>query len=201
MVCQKGTLAAERVRNMYDYIIVGAGSAGCVLAYRLTQNPEISVLLLEAGGSDDLPEIHEPAAAPTLFHTAVDWDYFTEEEPHLHNRKLHWPRGKVLGGSSSINYTVYVRGHRHDYNRWQELGNTGWSYDDVLPYFKKAEDQERGASAYHGERTELRVANPLSNDFMKRSDIRICGRRVVINAVVTVAERRKLHRKPSRFVI
>src|ERR1700753_2027187 len=100
----------------YDYIIIGAGSAGCVLANRLTEDPNASVLLLEAGGNDTKPEIHDPAAATTLFHTDVDWDYSTEEEAHLNNRKVYWPRGKVLGGSSSSNFMVYSRGNRRDYD-------------------------------------------------------------------------------------
>lgn len=132
---------------MYDYIIVGAGSAGCVLANRLTEDPETSVLLLEAGRNDDLPAIHDASLAPSLLGTPVDWAFFTEPEPHLHNRKIFWPRGKVLGGSSSTNFLLYMRGNRYDYDHWQELGNNGWSYADVLPYFKKAEDQEHGASA------------------------------------------------------
>src|SRR5215472_16055459 len=99
---------------MYDYIIVGAGSAGCVLANRLTEDPETSVLLLEAGGNDDVPQIHNPTPtdALKLLQSAVDWSYFTEEEPHLNDRRIFWPRGKVLGGSSSINFLVYVRGNR-----------------------------------------------------------------------------------------
>src|SRR2546429_7956945 len=106
---------------MYDYIIVGAGSAGCVLANRLTENLETSVLLLEAGGNDDLPAIHDATAAPSLLQTAVDWAYFTEEEPHLKHRKIYHPRGKVLGGSSSTNFMTYARGNQHDYDYWQEL--------------------------------------------------------------------------------
>jgi choline dehydrogenase len=161
--------------NMYDYIVVGAGSAGCVLANRLTEDPENSVLLLEAGGNDDAEEIHNPAKFIDLLGTAVDWVYFTEEEPHLNNRKIYWPRGKVLGGSSSTNFMGYVRGNRHDYDRWQELGNKGWSYADVLPYFKKIENYEGKASDYRGRGGPLTVTdvpsiNPLTSAFIKAGE-------------------------------
>ncbi|QBD80391.1 choline dehydrogenase [Ktedonosporobacter rubrisoli] len=156
---------------MYDYIIVGAGSAGCVLANRLTEDPKTSVLVLEAGSNDDIPAIHNPSAAFSLLGTAVDWAYETEEEPSLNNRKLSWPRGKVLGGSSSINLMLYVRGNPSDYDRWQELGNAGWSYIDVLPYFKKAEHWDKGSSAYRGKGGPLTVTdvpsvNPLTEAFL-----------------------------------
>lgn len=157
---------------MYDYIIVGAGSAGCTLANRLTEDPQVSVLLLEAGGPDTQQEIHIPAAFSKLFKTPLDWEYYTEEEPQMANRKMYWPRGKVLGGSSSINAMIYIRGHRHDYDSWREEGNEGWGYTDVLPYFKKAENQERGPSEYHGvggplNVADLRYVNPLSRAFVE----------------------------------
>jgi choline dehydrogenase len=157
--------------NAYDYIIVGAGSAGCVLAARLTEDLRTRVLLLEAGGKDTAKEIHIPAAFSKLFKTAVDWDYSTEPEPQLHNRKLYWPRGKVLGGSSSINAMIYIRGNPADYDGWRELGNPGWGFADVLPYFKESEDQERGASELHGTGGPIHVAdprcvNPLTRAFL-----------------------------------
>ncbi len=157
---------------MYDYIIVGAGSAGCVLANRLTEDPSVKVLLLEAGGADSRREIHIPAAFSKLFQTACDWAYFTEAEPQLENRKLYWPRGKVLGGSSSINAMIYIRGNRKDYDQWAALGNPGWSFADILPYFKKSQNQERGPSEYHGTGgplnvSDLRSANPLSLAFVE----------------------------------
>jgi len=157
---------------VYDYVIVGAGSAGCVLADRLTEDPQTTVLLLEAGGPDDAQEIHIPVAFSKMFQTARDWTYYTDEEPHLNHRKLYWPRGKMLGGSSSINAMIYIRGNRYDYDHWRELGNEGWSYSDVLPYFKKAENQERGPSEYHGSGGPLNVMDrpytgPLSEAFIE----------------------------------
>jgi len=156
---------------MYDYVIVGAGSAGCVLANRLTEDPTISVLLLESGGTDTAWEVHIPAAFSRLYQSAYDWSYYTEEQGQLKQRKVYIPRGKVLGGSSSINTMIYMRGNRYDYDHWCALGNQGWSYVDVLPYFKKAEHQERGASAYHGvggplNVADLRFVNPLTRVFV-----------------------------------
>ena len=130
---------------MYDYIIIGAGSAGCVLANRLSEDPTVKVLLLEAGCRDTRKEIHIPLAFSKLFKGPCDWTYFTEPEAQLGNRSLYWPRGKVLGGSSSINAMIYIRGNRADYDQWRDLGNPGWAYADILPYFKKSEKQERGA--------------------------------------------------------
>lgn len=155
----------------YDYIVVGAGSAGCVLAARLSENPSTRVLLLEAGGRDSRREVRIPAAFSKMFQTPQDWSYYTEAEPHLDQRKLYWPRGKMLGGSSSINAMIYIRGNRRDYDHWRDLGNPGWGFDDVLPYFKKSENQQRGASEYHGTGGPLsvcdhRCVNPLTETFV-----------------------------------
>jgi choline dehydrogenase len=156
----------------YDYVIVGAGSAGCVLANRLSANGKHSVLLLEAGPRDTNLWIHVPLGYGKLFKdTTVNWMYQTEPEPGLDGRTVFQPRGKVLGGSSSINGLLYVRGQHQDYDRWRQRGNAGWGYDDVLPYFKKAEDQQRGASEYHGAGGPLPVsdwrhADPLSEAFV-----------------------------------
>src|SRR5215467_9853164 len=160
---------------MYDYIIIGAGSAGCVLANRLTEDPKTKVLLLEAGGADSRKEIHMPAAFSKLFKGPCDWAYYTEPESQLDNRNLYWPRGKMLGGSSSLNAMIYIRGHRFDYDQWRDQGNQGWGHSDVLPYFKKSENQERGASEYHGMGgplcvSELRCANQLSHAFVEAAE-------------------------------
>ncbi|MBD2248358.1 GMC family oxidoreductase N-terminal domain-containing protein [Nostoc sp. FACHB-888] len=148
--------------TQYDYIVIGAGSAGCVVANRLTEDSETTVLLLEAGTPDTKPEIHTPAQCLSLLGSEVDWAYFSEPEPYLNNRKIFCPRGKVLGGSSSINFMIYLRGNPHDYDHWQSLGNPGWSYQDVLPYFKKSEHQQRGASKYHGIDGELSVTDHIA---------------------------------------
>lgn len=145
--------------NEYDFIIVGAGSAGCVLANRLTADGRWKVLLLEAGPPDTRREIGVPAAFGKLFHTEVDWDYRTEPEPGLHGRGVYWPRGKTLGGSSAINAMIYMRGHPADYDGWEKLGNEGWSWDEVLPYFKRSENNERGADEFHGAGGPLNVAD------------------------------------------
>ena len=141
---------------MYDYVIVGAGSAGCVLAGRLSEDPDVRVALLEAGGQDSRPEIAMPIAFPMLLKSSVDWDLYGEQEPGLGGRRLYLPRGKVLGGSGSINAMIYIRGNRADYDGWAAGGAEGWSYDEVLPYFKRSEDNERGEDGYHG------VGGPLS---------------------------------------
>jgi choline dehydrogenase len=148
--------------TQYDYIVIGAGSAGCVVANRLTENPETMVLLLEAGNPDTKPEIQIPLQCTHLPGTEVDWGYFSEPEPYLNDRKVFCPRGKVLGGSSAINFLLYIRGNLHDYDHWQSLGNPSWSYQDVLPYFKKSEHQQRGDSEYHGVDGELSVTDVIS---------------------------------------
>ncbi|MEC4881185.1 MAG: GMC family oxidoreductase N-terminal domain-containing protein [Scytonema sp. PMC 1070.18] len=146
----------------HDYVVIGAGSAGCVIANRLTEDSDTTVLLLEAGSPPNLPEHQVPLGWIKLWGTEVDWAYSTEEEPYINNRKIYCPRGKALGGSSAINAMIYIRGSRYDYDRWQELGNVGWSYQDVLPYFKKSENQQRGASEFHGVDGLLSVTDPLA---------------------------------------
>ncbi len=150
-----------------DYVIAGAGSAGCALAARLSEDPRRRVILLEAGGKDSNPWIHIPVGYfKTMHNPALDWCYRTEPEATLNGRSLDWPRGKVLGGSSSINGLLYVRGQVQDFDHWRQLGNRGWSFEDVLPYFIKAEDQERGANEWHG------VGGPLGiSDMRTRRDV------------------------------
>ncbi|HEX5929739.1 MAG TPA: GMC family oxidoreductase N-terminal domain-containing protein [Solirubrobacterales bacterium] len=146
---------------MYDYVIVGAGSAGCVLAARLSEDPDVSVLLLEAGPPDTAENLHVPLGYLKLARTEVDWDYSTAPEPNCNDRRISLPRGKVLGGSSSINAMVYIRGNRLDYNGW---GVPGWGWDDVFPYFLKAEDNERGASEWHATGGPLAVSDQRSGN-------------------------------------
>ena len=135
----------------YDYVIVGAGSAGCVLANRLSANGKYTVCLLEAGPRDRYGWIHLPIGyAKTMFHKTYNWGFYTDPEPNLNDRKIYWPRGRTLGGSSSINGLVYVRGQKRDYDHWAALGNTGWSWDDCLPYFKRLEHNDQGESATRG---------------------------------------------------
>jgi choline dehydrogenase len=161
----------------FDYIIVGAGSGGCVLANRLSANPANRVLLLEAGGSDRSPLIQVPLGYGLTFaDPKYNWVYHTAPDAALNGRSSYWPRGKVLGGSSSLNAMVYIRGQEGDYDDWAAAGNTGWSWNDVLPYFKKSEDHVWGASEHHGAGGEMRVSDfadqvhPLCDRFLKAGD-------------------------------
>ena len=164
------------MNEKYDYIVVGAGSAGCLLANRLSANPNNSVLLIEAGRKDDNLWLHVPVGYfKTMNNPKFDWMYKLEKDKGLNNRRIDWPRGKVLGGSSALNGLLYIRGDRHDYDNWKDLGNKGWGYDDVLPYFKKFECQENGENEYHGVDGELKVSNlrlrrKIADLFIKASE-------------------------------
>jgi choline dehydrogenase-like flavoprotein len=160
----RGGVAVGEHRGMAsaDYVIVGAGSAGCVLANRLSEDPSVRVLLIEAGGRDRHPNIKIPAAFAKQFHTNLDWDFHTDPEPHCDNRSLYIPRGKSLGGSSSMNAMLYVRGRPLDYDLWEAEGAAGWGWEDVRPYFLRAEHNERGASEHHAVGGPLNVADVRS---------------------------------------
>src|SRR5689334_1616282 len=157
----------------YDFVIVGAGSAGCVLANRLTADPATRVLVIEAGGKDTNPWIHIPAGFyRNIYHPGITWQFETEPVPGLGGRRISWPRGKVLGGSSSINGLIYIRGQKQDFDQWRQMGNAGWGYDDVLPYFRRAEDCDRGEDEHHGVGgplgvSDLRARHALHDAFME----------------------------------
>lgn len=142
-----------------DYVIVGAGAAGCVVAGRLAEDGLSEVALLEAGGTDERADVQTPVLFPETFHTEIDWGYTTQPQPNLSDRELYWPRGKVVGGSHSINAMIYLRGHRAVFDSWASGGARGWSYDEILDYFKKSERQENDASEYHGGEGPMDVAN------------------------------------------
>jgi choline dehydrogenase len=158
-------------KRTFDYIIIGAGSAGCVLANRLSEDASRRVLLLEAGGEDDAAAIRTPALFSQLQDSACDWSDRTVPQRYMHDRRVYIPQGKVLGGPSSINHIIYIRGNRHDYDHWASLGNTGWSYDEVLPYFIKSETNEAFADHYHGHAGPLMVSrhpelNPVTEHYL-----------------------------------
>ncbi|MCW5746315.1 MAG: choline dehydrogenase [Alphaproteobacteria bacterium] len=162
-------------RDDYDYIIVGAGSAGCTLAYRLGADPSVKVLVLEAGKPDTNFFIHMPAGVVQLAGKGLfNWGYWTEPQVHCKGRKMYWPRGKTLGGSSSINAMLYIRGNAWDYDHWRQLGNAGWSYGDVLPYFLRAQHNERGASEFHGVGGPLNVADQVSPAKINAAFVEAC---------------------------
>ena len=164
------------VAEAYDFVIVGAGSAGCVVANRLSESGKYSVLLLEAGGRDRNPWIHIPLGTGKVFNNPrLNWRYESEPEPALAGRVLYQPRGKVLGGTGSINGMIYCRGNRRDYDHWSEQGCAGWRYEDVLPYFRKAEDQERGSDAFHGSGGPLSVSGPASRHELAEAFIASAG--------------------------
>ena len=157
----------------FAYVIVGAGSAGCVLANRLSEAPDVTVAPVEAGGNDHNIWIHIPSGYyKNILNPKITWQYGSGPEPHLDGRVVSWPRGRVLGGTSAINGLLYVRGQANDFNVWRQLGGEGWSFADVLPYFKKAERQERGESELHGAGgylgvSDVRMDNPICDAFLE----------------------------------
>ena len=156
----------------YDYIVVGAGAAGCVVANRLSADPNTKVLLLEAGGPDKSLLIHMPAGFTKLTGDDVNWGFSTAPQPQMNERRMHYPQGRTLGGSTSINAMIYIRGNRLDYDEWRDLGNEGWGYDGVLPYFKKSENNERLVDEYHSQGGPLNVAEQTQHNVLTKAFVR-----------------------------
>ena len=162
-------------QTQFDYVIIGAGSSGCVLADRLSASGRYTVCLLEAGPRGHYPWLHIPIGyAKTMFHPRYNWKFYTEPEPGLHNRQIYWPRGKVLGGSSAINGLIYIRGQHQDYDQWAELGNVGWSWADVRPYFIHSERNQRGASDYHGDSGPMGVCDVKQPNRLAEAFVQAC---------------------------
>lgn len=158
--------------DSFDYIIVGAGASGCAVAHRLSEDPDTSVLLLEAGPKDSSPLIHMPAGFTKLTGKNVNWCFKTVPQTHVNDREMHYPQGRTLGGSTSINAMIYIRGHRLDYDEWRDLGCEGWGFEDVLPYFKRSENNERFVDKYHGQGGPLNVADQTQHNQLTRAFIR-----------------------------
>ena len=158
--------------SRYTHIVVGAGAAGCVVANRLCADPAARVLLLEAGGPDRSPLIHMPAGFTKLTSPSVNWGFSTVPQAQLDNREMHYPQGRTLGGSTSINAMIYIRGHRLDYDEWESLGNEGWGYDGVLPYFRRMENRERLVDEYHGSGGPMNVAEQVQHNALSKAFVR-----------------------------
>lgn len=160
------------MKNEYDYVIVGGGAAGCVVANRLSEDPDVSVLLLEAGGRDWNPLIHMPVGFTKLTTPDVNWGFATAPQPQMNNREMHYPQGRTLGGSTSINAMIYIRGHRNDYREWEARGNKGWGYEGVLPYFKKSENNERLNNEFHGVGGDMNVSQQVQTNKLTKAFVR-----------------------------
>lgn len=173
----------------YDYIIVGTGAAGCVVANRLSSDPGTRALLLEAGGRDWNPLIHVPIGFTKLTTPDVNWGYSTVPQPQMNNHEMWYPQGRTLGGSTAINAMIYIRGHRADYDEWERLGNQGWGYEGVLPYFKRSEHNERFHNRYHGIGGELNVTQQVQHNPLTKAFVRSCQELgIEFNADVNGAE-------------